>query len=111
MVPKGGAGDDAKTILVETRDGEVALDAPAGVAELGIGDHPNRAGHTVGAELLEETRRAAPRDLDLRKRGFIEQPRTLATGPVLGTDRRRPQAAGPAVGAEGFVAVRGVRFE
>ena len=87
-------------------DGEVALDAAGRIAQLGVGDRARRPGDAVGAHVLEEDRRARPDHLELGEGGLVEQRGRLATGAVLGADRRRPDPSGPAVGAKRLVAGR-----
>src|SRR5207245_11343139 len=65
----------------------------------------------VVGEALEKLRGPATPDLDLGERCEVEDRRLLAAGRVLDPDSRRPQAAGPAVGAQRLVASRSVRLE
>src|SRR5256885_13924111 len=106
-----GAGDDAKPAFAEPGDGEVALDAPALVRHLRIGQLADIAGDLVVGEAFEEVRGASAADLDLRERGEIEDGRRLPTCSVLDPDRGRPEAPRPAVRPERLVALRPVGLE
>ena len=106
VVAERGAGDDREALLLQPRDGEVALDPAAPVEHLRVGDLPDLARDAVVAQPLEELRRARPADLELGERGLVEQRRGLAAGAVLGADRRRPVHARPAARAQRLVARR-----
>src|SRR5688572_2756710 len=112
VVPaEGGPGDDLEAVLGEPRHREVALDAPALVEHLGVGDGTDVPPDTVVAEGLEEVRGARPRDLDLRERRLVEQGCRLAASSVLGPDRGRPHLPRPTAGPEALVTLRGVELE
>ena len=65
--PERRPGDHTKAPVVETRDREVALDAPALVQHLGISQRADRAGDPVVGQAFEIFRRAAASHLDLRE--------------------------------------------
>src|SRR5439155_1093336 len=88
--------DDAKAMLAESSDREVALDAAAVIEHLGVGQGTDRTRHAVVCEVLEELGRAVPADLDLRERREVEDRGTLAARHVLDAERLRPQPPAPA---------------
>ena len=61
VVAERGAGDHPEPLLGEPGDGEVGLDAAAGVERLGVGEVADLAGHLVVAHPLEEARRRPAR--------------------------------------------------
>ncbi len=112
IVPaEGRAGDDPEAIGREPRDREVAFDPAPRVQHLRVRDRADVPRNTVVAEPLEQLRGALARYLDLRERRLVEERRGLATGAVLGADRRRPVPARPAAWAQALVAGGGVRLE
>ena len=95
VVAEGGAGHDREQLLLHARDGEVALDAAAGVEHLRVGDLPDAARDAVVAQPLQVVGGARAGDLDLGEGGLVEERGALAAGDVLGADGRRPQPARP----------------
>src|SRR5580692_11260802 len=93
------AGDESESVLGEPGHSEVALHAAARVQELRVSHRPDATRDTVRAESLQEHRGTGTGDVELGERTLVEQGCTLATGQVLAADRRRPQHAGPPVGA------------
>src|SRR4029077_5659976 len=106
-----GAGDDAKPVLRQTGDGEVAFDAAAVVEHLGVGESPDRARDAIVREALQELRRAATADLDLGEGSEIKHRGRLAARSMLSLDRGRPQPAGPTPRPQRLVTAGGVRLE
>ena len=111
VLPERRSGHDAKPVLGEARDGEVALDAATRIEHLRVRDAPHLSGEAVTAEALEERGGAFPDDVELRKRGLVEQRCGLAARAVLGTDRGRPELARPTPRAQRLVALSCVRLE
>ena len=109
--PEGRPCDNAEAPLAQPRDREVALDAAAVVEHLRVGERADPSRHPVVGEAFEKLGRACAADLDLRERREIEDRGSFATGRVLDADGRRPQPAGPPVGAQRLVAMSAVRLE
>ena len=96
MLAEGRACNDQEAVDLETRDGEVALDAAARVEHGGIDDAPRRLVDIVVAKILQEGDGPVTAHLDLAERGLIEQPRALARAEMLDADGRRPVVSRPA---------------
>ena len=90
---EAGAGDDVVGVVRDPGHGEVAFDAAAGVAHLGVDQAARRPGHVVGADPGERSRGVAPFEHELGKRGGVEQGHRLARRPVLGADVVEPVVA------------------
>ena len=76
-----GAGGDA-------RDRHVHLDAAALVERLGVDDRAGRPVEVAREHVCAEPGGVGSRDLDLRERRLVEQPRGAPHGDVLGLDAR-----------------------
>ena len=111
MGSERGAGDDPERLLADPGDGQIGLDAAALVEQLRVDGRADRLVDVVGAEPIEGIRRSRARDVELRERGLVEEPRGVARRDALGADRRRPVAARPAVGPIAPGARGGVRVE
>ena len=111
VLAERGPGDDPEPILLESRDGEVALDSSARVEHLGVGDPPHSAGDAVRGQSLEELGGSLTAHLELRERGLVEERCRLATGDMLGADRGRPVLPRPASRPQRLVAACRVRLE
>ena len=110
VVAERRAGDDREQLLVQARDGEVALDAAARIEHLRVGDPPGIARDAVVAQPLEQLRGARARHLELGERRLVEDRHALAARQVLGSDRGRPVLARPAAWAQRLVAACRVRL-
>src|SRR3990170_8495667 len=97
VLAEGRARHDPETVLCESSDGEVALDAAHRVEHLRVDHLPDLAGNAVRAHALEKLRSALSAHLELRERGLVEEGGRLAAPGVLRPDRRRPELAGPPV--------------
>ena len=69
---------------------------PRAVEQLGVDDRSDRPVDVVAADPLEERQGTRARDLELRERRLVEQPRGRARRERLRRDRGRPVPAGPA---------------
>ena len=111
VATEGRPRDDSEAILAEPGDREVALDSAACVQHLRVRDRADVPDDAVGAEALEQRRRALAGNLELGERGLVEESRRLAAGAVLGADRRRPVSPGPAARAQALVTHGRIRLE
>ncbi len=92
---RGRPGHQQVPVLLQPRDGQIALDAAARVQHLRVDDRSGLARHVVRCHPLEEAGRVRAGDLDLREARLVEQRRAFAGGEVLGHDRRRPVFSRP----------------
>src|SRR5262245_52323010 len=87
---EGAAGDDIEVVWTQADHCQVAFDAAALVAELGIDDAANRLVEIGGSEALERRKRAGPLHVDLAEGGLVDEGDALAHGVVLVADRLEP---------------------
>ena len=83
---ESGAGDQPEAILGAANDGDIGLDSAAFVAQLRIACTTNRFVYICHCQVLQESASVGTADLELGKRGHIDENHAFARGAVLATD-------------------------
>ncbi len=96
MHGEAAAGDDVEAVGCQPRDGEIAFDPAALVAELGIDDAADRLVHAGGGEPVDGGERAGAAELEFAEGALVDEGDPLAHRPMLGRHRLEP--VGPAEG-------------
>src|SRR5579859_3782676 len=91
-----GAGDDAKSLRLDSGDGHVRRHAAVPLQQLRVDDAAHGAVDRVARRPLEERQGARPPDLDRSERAHVDDARPLAERPMLLRQQVEPRRPGPA---------------
>ena len=86
VADEGRAGDHPEELRAQARDGQIGLDAAAGIEELGVGGAAHRLVHIGIRHPLQQRQGTRAADLDLAEGGQIEEGHALAGGLVFLAD-------------------------
>ena len=87
--------DDEEPVLRQARDGQVGLDPAGRVQPRGVHEAPDRDGHVVGRDQVEDPLRVAALDEELGHQGHVQHAHGLSDGAVLGSLERERRVAAP----------------